>query len=84
MTTTEPGPGPRVRSRWAKHPVGPWERVETLQQGNPAQLTALGHAAQVWAGRHGLRGEYRVRDEGRTLWVRLTPRDATGEGLRRH
>lgn len=60
------------RSRWAAHPVGSWVQAQTLTAGDARTLIRLGATAQAWAARHGLRGEFRIRDEGRTLWVRFT------------
>jgi len=72
MTET---PGRRTRAPWAALTLGEWKRHVTLKQGDSAALLRTAHAGQVWAGRNGLRLEYRVRDKGRVLWVRLVTKD---------
>jgi hypothetical protein len=69
-------PGKRSRAEWAQLPLGQWTAVRKLKKKDVPALLRAGHAAEMWAKRNKLRSEYRVRDGGRTLWLRIVPLDA--------
>lgn len=74
---------PPARTEWPSYTDGNWHRIRnepyvatgTFGPDNARRC----NAARMWAGRHGLRLEYRSLRGGRELWIRFLPKDTPRE-----